>query len=117
MNIFDNLHGKIKKPQCQRALDALTDAGEIQMKEYGKSKIYLLNQKNIPEIDEKQMDALNKKLGEVKAKYNSENEEYKEMTTLLKELQIQPTNEELDKEIEKYTKLVLFAFKYIRLYF
>ena len=83
------------------------------MKEYGKSKIYLLNQKNIPQIDEKQMDSLNKKLGEVKLKYNSENEEYKEMNTLLKELQTQPTNEELGKEIEKYKKLVRFEFRHL----
>jgi Fe2+ or Zn2+ uptake regulation protein len=106
LNIYDNLHAKIKKPQCQRALDQLSEAGEIHMKEYGKSKIYLMNQKNIPDVDEQEVDKLNKTLNRLKEEFATEKEEYKEMQTSLKLYQAQPTNAEVDNEIEKYTKLL-----------
>ena len=32
------MHGKIKKANCQKALDALTDDGHLQAKEFGKAK-------------------------------------------------------------------------------
>jgi len=116
LNIFDNLHGKIKKPQCQRALDALSDAGEIQMKEYGKSKIYLMNQKNIPDVDENEVDKLNKRLNKLKEEFATENDEYKEMQASLKSFQAQPTNAEVDADIEKYEKLVEEANKKLVFY-
>ena len=43
VNIFDNLHGAIKKSQLGKILDALVEEGSLIMKEYN-SKIYLFNQ-------------------------------------------------------------------------
>ena len=43
VNIFDNLHGAIKKSLLGKILDALVEDGSLIMKEYN-SKIYLFNQ-------------------------------------------------------------------------
>lgn len=44
INIMDNLHGTIKKAQCLKSLEELVQKGDIIEKEYGKTKIYLINQ-------------------------------------------------------------------------
>ena len=43
INIFDNLHGAVKKSQLVKILDTLVDEGSLIMKEYN-TKIYLFNQ-------------------------------------------------------------------------
>lgn len=106
INIFDNLHGKIKKAACQKALDNLVDSGELQAKEFGKAKIYLLNQQNIPQVSVEDMDKLKENLNEIKKEHTKLSEEVKEMNTYLKNLNNQLTNEQLTEEIEKYKKLV-----------
>lgn len=40
-----------KKPQVERALAALADAGKITCKEFGKTKIYIPLQDGLPELD------------------------------------------------------------------
>lgn len=106
INIFDNLHGKIKKPQVQRILDSLTDAGELQMKEFGKAKIYLLNQKSIPDVNQSELDQLTKEVQELRTAHRELTDEIKSLTAELKELQNAPTEEQLDAEIAKYEKMV-----------
>ncbi len=44
MNIFDNLHGKIKKPILENVLNELHEEGKLSCKEFGKNKVYFLNQ-------------------------------------------------------------------------
>lgn len=46
IQVFDNLHQRITKPVAQRVLDSLSSAddGVLSCKEYGKAKIYFLNQ-------------------------------------------------------------------------
>lgn len=105
-NIFDNLHGKIKKGVCQKALDSLVDEGQLQMKEFGKAKLYLLNQQNIPQVSAKEMEKLKDGMNKAKQEHTKLTEEVKEMGQYLKNLTNQLTNEQLDDEIEKYKKLV-----------
>jgi hypothetical protein len=49
IQIFDNLHQRISKPVLQRVLDSLSSSSDsvIKCKEYGKAKIYFLNQVRI----------------------------------------------------------------------
>ena len=46
IQVHDNLHGRIPKQTVQRVLDILSNGtdGQLKMKEYGKAKIYYLNQ-------------------------------------------------------------------------
>jgi hypothetical protein len=42
-NIMDNLRGAIPKKICETVLDTLCEEKVLQLKEYGKAKIYLAN--------------------------------------------------------------------------
>ena len=46
LNIFDNLHGKIKKPILENALDELISENVLVAKDFGKIRIYMLKQDN-----------------------------------------------------------------------
>ena len=47
LNVFDNLHGKIKKAILENILNDLTDEFKLTCKEFGKNKVYFLNQDNL----------------------------------------------------------------------
>jgi len=93
----------------QKALDNLVDSGELQVKEFGKAKVYLLNQSTIPQVDEKEMEKLKKKVAERKAELVKTQGEVKDYQATLKELTAQLTDDQIKSEIEKYKKLVLLA--------
>lgn len=44
INVFDNLHGEIKKAVLEEHLEKLVKMNFLTGKEYGKNKIYFLNQ-------------------------------------------------------------------------
>ncbi len=54
IQIFDNLRGKIKKPLLQSSIDNLISQQQLQVKEFGKSKIYMCNQSIFPEVSEQE---------------------------------------------------------------
>lgn len=101
------MHGKIAKKNCQKALDILTEEGQLQAKEFGKNKVWLLNQQNIPQVNAQELAALTEKLNSVKKEHDKLADEVKELNAYLKNLQNQLTNEALSDEIAKYKKLVI----------
>ena len=58
INVFDNLRGAVKKAQVQRLLDELAEDGVLVMKEYGKARIYLYNQNQLPEVPKAEVDEM-----------------------------------------------------------
>lgn len=48
INIFDNLHGKVKKPVLLKMLEQLVVKNKLTCKEFGKARIYLINQDLLP---------------------------------------------------------------------
>ena len=81
INIFDNLHGKFKKPDLQKTLDRLVKEKKLVEKEFGKCLVYWFNQELI-EVNKERLeeegerytlardtaDTLKKTLQEAKAK-------------------------------------------------
>ena len=47
LNVFDNLHGKIKKPILDTVLNELADEGKLTAKDFAKNRVFYLNQENI----------------------------------------------------------------------
>ena len=93
-------------------MDILTDDGYLQAKEFGKAKVYLFNQQNIPQIDAEDMDKLKKELAKAKQDHDAAKEEVKEMNQNLKMLTNQLTNKQVVNEIAKYKQLVRRISKY-----
>ena len=100
------MHGEIKKPQAQKILDQLTDEGDLQMKEYGKAKIYLINQKNIPKVDPAEMENLKTSLEAKKSEHAELTNEVKALKKKEADLNNQLTNDQLEEEIDKFENLV-----------
>ena len=44
--VFENLHGVVGKTQCDKVMAAMAADDKLSVKEYGKSKIYWINQVN-----------------------------------------------------------------------
>ena len=76
-NMIDNLQGRIKMNQTKKIADELTEKKVLTCKEYGKAKIYLINQDLFPnstneelaaldeqiKVRKEELDGLNKELG------------------------------------------------------
>eukprot|EP00474_Spongospora_subterranea_P008928 CRZ09386.1 hypothetical protein [Spongospora subterranea] len=58
LNVFDNLHGAVKKVLVPKILNQLSDSGVLQQKDFGKVRIYLANQSNFDEVDQTEMDTI-----------------------------------------------------------
>lgn len=100
-NIFDNLRGEVKKAQCQKVLDSLTDKGKLQAKDFGKAKIYLINQSLMPEADEGELQQLDADIQEKTSELNHLNSELKQLQQHYKEITTSMTTEQLISEVEK----------------
>ena len=50
-NIIDNLHGRVKKKQVEKITEGLVEEKVLTVKEYGKSKIFMINQALFPKVD------------------------------------------------------------------
>jgi 26S proteasome regulatory subunit, ATPase 3, interacting protein len=106
LNIHDNLRGAIKKPQCQKILDKLVDIGKLQAKEYGKVKIYLVNQKLIPEVNDSELEQLDTQIKELSEDTELLKNEIKDLQMQAKELESSLTLEEIDKQLQDNIKAI-----------
>eukprot|EP00826_Nyctotherus_ovalis_P064939 TRINITY_DN9535_c0_g3_i1.p1 TRINITY_DN9535_c0_g3~~TRINITY_DN9535_c0_g3_i1.p1 ORF type:complete len:192 (+),score=57.69 TRINITY_DN9535_c0_g3_i1:92-667(+) len=80
LNVFDNLHGEIKKTEVQRILDVLVEEGEVKSKDFGKFVIYLFNQDKMPVVSKDEIEKTDKEI-------NDHKEKLKALTDKLKEKQ------------------------------
>jgi len=113
INIFDNLHGAIKKSQLQNILDSLTKEEKLIMKIYGNTKIYLANQNLFPSISEEELNSLDKKISEKKEEnkiirdnINLKNNELKTITNTFTDEELNKKIKDLKKELEIKKKKV-----------
>jgi hypothetical protein len=63
---MDNMHGRIKKPICEKVLSDLTNEKVLTCKEFGKAKIYLANQDNFPTVSNDELAKLDAVIKEKK---------------------------------------------------
>eukprot|EP01022_Parablepharisma_sp_SALTPOND_P028409 TRINITY_DN70920_c1_g1_i1.p1 TRINITY_DN70920_c1_g1~~TRINITY_DN70920_c1_g1_i1.p1 ORF type:complete len:325 (+),score=50.82 TRINITY_DN70920_c1_g1_i1:91-1065(+) len=78
LNVFDNLHGEIKKADVQKILDSLVKDGEVQSKDFGKFVVYLVNQDKMPTVPQEELNNMDKEIDECREKLKQLSEELKE---------------------------------------
>lgn len=98
INVFDNLHSSIKKPQLQKILDALVDEKLLIMKEYN-TKIYLANQNLFETVTEERMKELEKEENDTKEIIAELKDELQSKQNELKTIMTTFTDEELNSRI------------------
>ena len=87
-------------------LDKLVEDGDLAGKEYGKSKIYLLNQDKIPKVDEKDMEKMKNGMNRRKKEMEELQTDCKDLKTTLANVSAELTNEEIKENIIKTKKMV-----------
>lgn len=50
-NLLDSFQHQLKRTQCMKIMDQLTENQILTCKEYGKAKVYLINQDLFPETN------------------------------------------------------------------
>ena len=106
LNIHDNLRGAVKKAQCQKVLDKLVENNKLQAKEFGKVKIYLINQQLIPEINETELEHLDIQIKELSEELEKAKIEIKDLQIQAKELDNSLSLEEIFKQTTEKNGLI-----------
>ncbi|KEG01453.1 Tat binding protein 1(TBP-1)-interacting protein, putative [Plasmodium vinckei vinckei] len=104
INVYDNLHGMISKNSVQKIMDELSIENKLQCKEYGKAKIYLINQKEFESLNVEEINKLKNSIevvkGEVELAKNYYNDLLKKKKKLIEDL-------DLIKNVNEYKKTLL----------
>jgi 26S proteasome regulatory subunit (ATPase 3-interacting protein) len=108
IQVFDNLHKRVTKGTTERVLDSLAkmEGGGIQVKEYGKNKIYWPDQKGMPVPTSSELRDLD---GQIKAKASELSDIEKKGSGIersLKTLLAQPSDADLDRVLEEKERVV-----------
>ena len=114
INIFDNLHGNVKKGQLQKILDSLTEEKKLIMKEYN-TKIYLANQDNFPQVSEEELNKLDNDINLIREENKKLKEEYNIKNVELKTISATYTDKELDEKIKELKKEIMEKEKKVNL--
>jgi 26S proteasome regulatory subunit (ATPase 3-interacting protein) len=77
------MHGRVKKPQCQKILDDLTDSKFLTCKEYGKAKIYLANQDNFPATSTEELTKIDEKIKVLKEQLAANQQKLKDLQSCI----------------------------------
>ena len=94
LNVFDNLHAKIKKPALESALNELTEEKFLSCKEYGKNKVYFLNQDQLA-AGKESVEDLGHEYTTVRAEEMELQEQYKKLMDDYKRLMARKTQMEI----------------------
>lgn len=106
-DILNNFQGRLKKPLCQKVMEELTEAKIFACKEYGKARIYLINQDLFDTASEEQLTILDEQIKVRKDELYELQDNSKKLTTKVKEAQIGDTNDQMALNLEAMKKEVL----------
>eukprot|EP00359_Climacostomum_virens_P000250 CAMPEP_0204898440 /NCGR_PEP_ID=MMETSP1397-20131031/1296_1 /ASSEMBLY_ACC=CAM_ASM_000891 /TAXON_ID=49980 /ORGANISM="Climacostomum Climacostomum virens, Strain Stock W-24" /LENGTH=188 /DNA_ID=CAMNT_0052066291 /DNA_START=120 /DNA_END=683 /DNA_ORIENTATION=- len=101
LNVFDNLRGVVKKPQVIKVLDHLAELGKVQAKDFGKARVYLVDQKSLPTSTEAEIAQLDEEIRVKQAAVDELSDEVKQLKDKMKERSRLLTSAQLQDEIQK----------------
>jgi 26S proteasome regulatory subunit (ATPase 3-interacting protein) len=100
INVFDNLHGAVKKASLQRVLDKLGADGEINEKSCGKSKVYWALQDQHGEITSAMLTSLRAEVLALEAQASEAEGGKVALAAQVAEVQGEPSDEALESQLE-----------------
>lgn len=107
--MFDNLHAKVKKAAVLKILDKLADQGKLQRKEFGKAKVYLIDQSSFEETSSEQLEKMDKENTELKNQHQDLAKAVNKATEDLQRILKEPTDQEIDSELLSLEKDIQVA--------
>ena len=106
LNLFDNLHGKYKKPDLLAALNRLVLTEQLIHKDFNKNIVYWPNQSLI-KIDEKTLELEKNRFGELKNEIETNRRVVTDLKNNLSNIEKTPTTVSLNEKIEKTEMIIL----------
>ena len=91
----------MRKKQCETALEELVAEKKVTLKEYGKAKVFLINQDRFPAVDATLLTDLDDQINIRREENNTLSDKVKGLEKELKEVTSSQTNDELVKLIKK----------------
>lgn len=101
VDILNNLHKEFGKTCITRVLEQLAASGKIKEKVYGKQKVYVVDQTQLADVDDKELAAMDKKIAELQEKVTAAKSKVKSMENKLSSLKSSLTSAEAAKQLEK----------------
>lgn len=106
INVFDNLHGAVKRAALSRVLDALADAGQLKSKVYGKAKIYWPDQAQYGDITDEMVASLQAKAAELTSAAQSVGLERRAIEGTVARLKSMTSTPDLEKRVKEQEAVV-----------
>ncbi|KAJ8024530.1 likeous-pairing protein 2-like [Holothuria leucospilota] len=103
-DIFNNLHKEFGKTLVVRTLEDLAKNEKIVEKVYGKQKIYVADQSQLPDVDEKELLEMDRKINELKENLSTSISSCKTMERELNSLNSELTTEAAQEALQTLTK-------------
>eukprot|EP00824_Muranothrix_gubernata_P018207 TRINITY_DN37133_c0_g1_i1.p1 TRINITY_DN37133_c0_g1~~TRINITY_DN37133_c0_g1_i1.p1 ORF type:complete len:236 (-),score=56.92 TRINITY_DN37133_c0_g1_i1:12-623(-) len=93
--VVDNLHGRVKKTVAQRTIDSMVESGKLVLKEFGKQKVYLVNQATLSKPSQEELSQLDTHITQLEEQLRSYQDEARTLDGEQRALTSQLTNEEI----------------------
>ena len=90
----------MRRKNLEAALDLLVLEKIVTLKEYGKAKVYLVNQSRFPEVDKALLTALDDQISLRRSEFNELSGQVKELDKQMKDSSSSLTNKQINDMIE-----------------
>jgi len=111
IQIFDNLHGVVKKNDVPKICDKLVADGKLVEFVFGKAKVYMADQSQYAAPDPAELEVMDAEVTQKQAELNGLKQQFSQLDAECHALEAQPTNSQadelirsLDAEIDAKTK-------------
>jgi hypothetical protein len=99
-NIFDNLHGQVKKSAVPRLLEELANEGKIQAKTYNKTVVYLTKQSDA-QVNQEELDRLDQEINNKAEELKAQKLAVQLLAAQVNQLNSEPDDALLDKALKE----------------
>jgi 26S proteasome regulatory subunit (ATPase 3-interacting protein) len=103
-DVLNHFQESMRRKNADEALDQLVDDKILSLKEYGKAKVFLINQDRFPEVDTSLLETLDEQINVRREEFNKLIEDNKSLTKQFAEATSTQTNTELKAIIERLTR-------------
>jgi len=101
VQLFDNLHQRVKKAQVPKILEALAKEGKLKEFVFGKTKIYLVEQSFFPEPNQSELAQIESEIAQLNAQLQEDKNQISHLKTEISLLENEPPDEQVDALISE----------------
>ncbi|KAH8581865.1 uncharacterized protein ELE39_003668 [Cryptosporidium sp. chipmunk genotype I] len=116
-NVVDNLHNIYSKKQVTDEMERLATEGKFVCKEYGKQKVYLVDQSDCKELNKEEMEALDKSISLCESELNDLEVKLKQLKQETRNISVPLPINVLEEKIEQENlkvSYVNYSIQYIK---